>query len=428
MSKSDTEWPRIPREKYLSELRAGRDTDFIKVLTGIRRCGKSTILEMFMDELRDSGVRDEDIVYIDFDEDPENLPKDGSELMAYVRDRLNPGSGRYLFFDEVQNVEGWEDAIISFYDRKADVYVTGSNSQMLSSEIATRLSGRHLEIHVMPLVFSEYLEFRKNRGKTAEELFSDFMRHGGMPAVALSEDLPSRSLIPGILEGMYSTVYRKDIEERHSIRGSSMLSNLIRFMMRNISCRTSPRNIAGNLSSKRQKISAPTVQDYLDYITEAFLMTRSERMDSSTMDYLETSDKFYATDLGVRNIVSPMRDGDVSAMIENIVFNELRYRYKSVVTFDVEGREIDFVADPMGSRRYYQVCMSIADDNTRERELRPLREVGDNYPKTVITLDRYPVDDIEGIRIVRLIDWLQEVRGTSCPENPVINFFEFCFH
>lgn len=409
MSKSSTDLPRIPREKYLSELRAGRDTDFIKVLTGIRRCGKSTILEMFMDELRDSGVRDEDIVYIDFDEDPENLPKDGSELMAYVRDRLNPGRGRYLFFDEVQNVEDWEDAIISFYDSKADVYVTGSNSQMLSSEIATRLSGRHLEIHVMPLVFSEYLEFRKGSGRTAEELFSDFMRHGGMPAVALSEDLPSRSLIPGILEGMYSTVYRKDIEGRHSIRGSSMLSNLIRFMMRNISCRTSPRNIAGNLSSKRQKISAPTVQDYLDYVTEAFLMTRSERMDSSTMDYLETSDKFYATDLGVRNIVSPMRDGDVSAMIENIVFNELRYRYKSVVTFDVEGKEIDFVADPMGSRRYYQVCMSIADDNTRERELRPLREVGDNYPKTVITLDRYPVDDIEGIRIVRLIDWLQEV-------------------
>lgn len=407
MSRSGTDWPRMPREKYLSELRAGRDTEFIKVLTGIRRCGKSTILGMFMDELRASGVEDGNIVYIDFDEDPESLPRDGSELITYVRDRLEPGRGRYLFFDEIQNVEGWEEAVVSFYDRGADVYITGSNSQMLSSEIATRLSGRHLEIHVMPLVFSEYLEFRKDSGKTVDELFSDFMRDGGMPAVALSEDLPSRSLIPQILEGMYSTVYRKDIEERHSIRGSSMMSNLIRFMMRNISCRTSPRNIAGNLSSKRQRISAPTVQDYLDYITEAFLMTRSERMDSSTMDYLETSDKFYATDLGVRNIVSPMRDGDVSAMIENIVFNELRFRYGKVVTFDVDGKEIDFVADPMGSRSYYQVCMSIADDATRERELRPLRDVRDNYPKTVITLDRYPVDDIEGIRIVRLIDWLQ---------------------
>ena len=408
MSRSGTDWPRIPREKYLSKLRAGRDTDFIKVLTGIRRCGKSTILGMFMDELRASGVEDRNIVYIDFDEDPESLPRDGSELMSYVRDRLEPGRGRYLFFDEIQNVEGWEEAVVSFYDRGADVYITGSNSQMLSSEIATRLSGRHLEIHVMPLIFSEYLEFRKGSGKDAEELFSDFMRDGGMPAVALSEDLPSRSLIPQILEGMYSTVYRKDIEGRHSIRGSSMMSNLIRFMMRNISCRTSPRNIAENLSSKRQRISAPTVQDYLDYITEAFLMTRSERMDSSTMDYFETSDKFYATDLGVRNIVSPMRDGDVSAMIENIVFNELRFRYGKVVTFDVDGREIDFVADPMGSRSYYQVCMSIADDATRERELRPLRDVRDNYPKTAITLDRYPVDDIEGIRIVRLVDWLQE--------------------
>ena len=408
MSNRDADWPRIPREKYLSQLRAGRDTDFIKVLTGIRRCGKSTILEMFMDELRGSGVHEEDIVYIDFDEDPENLPKNSSELMSYVRERLVPGRGRYQFFDEIQNVEGWEESVVSFYDNGADVYVTGSNSQMLSSELSTRLSGRHVEIHVMPLAFSEYLEFRKSSGKSAEELFGDFMRDGGMPAVALSEDLPSRALIPQILEGMYSTVYRKDVEERHSIRGSSMMSNLIRFMMRNISCRTSPRNIAGNLSSKRQKISAPTVQDYLEYITEAYLMTRSERMDSSTMDYLETSDKFYATDLGVRNIVSPMRDGDVSAMIENIVFNELRYRYGKVVTFDVEGREIDFVADPMGSRSYYQVCMSIADDTTRARELRPLREAGDNYPKTVITLDRYPVDDIEGVRIVRLIDWLQE--------------------
>ena len=418
MSKNDgTEWPRIPRERYLSKLRAGRDTDFIKVLTGIRRCGKSTILGMFMDELRASGVGDGDIVYIDFDEDPESLPRTGVELVRYVRERLVPGRGRYLFFDEIQNVEDWEEAVVSFYDDGADVYVTGSNSQMLSSEISTRLSGRQLEIHVMPLVFSEYLEFRKGSGRSAEELFADFMRDGGMPAIALSEDMPSRVLIPQMLEGMYSTVYRKDIEERRRIRGSSMMSNLIRFMMRNISCRTSPKNIAGSLSSRRQRISAPTVQDYLGYITDAYLMTRSERMDSSTMDYLETTDKFYATDLGVRNVVSPMRDGDVSAMIENIVFNELRYRHGTVVTFDVDGREVDFVADPMGRRMYFQVCMSIADDATRERELRPLRDVGDNYPKTVITLDRYPVDDIGGIRVVRLLDWLQEERA-AVPHRP----------
>lgn len=406
MSKKDTDWPTIPREKYLSLLRAGRDTDFIKVLTGIRRCGKSTMLRIFMDELRSSGVHDEDMVYVDFDSDPESLPKNSSDLTAYVGARLEPGKGKYLFFDEIQNVEYWEEAVASFYSKGADVYITGSNSQMLSSELSTKLSGRHIEIHVMPLVFSEYIEFRKDSGKTTDELFSDYMRDGGMPAVAISEDHPSKVLIPQILEGIYSTVYRKDVEERHSIRGSSMMSNLIRFMMRNISCRTSPKNIAGSLSTKRQKISAPTVQDYLDYITEAYLMTRSERMDSSTMDYLETTDKFYATDLGVRNIVSPMRDGDVAVMIENIVFNELRFRHGTVVTFDVDGSEIDFVTDPMGKRMYFQVCMSISDKSTRERELRPLRNVGDNYPKTVITLDRYPVDDIEGIRIVGLMDWL----------------------
>lgn len=410
MSRRVQDWPLIPRERYLSQLRAGKDAGFIKVLTGIRRCGKSTILRMFVDELLSSGTPKSDIVYIDFDEDPEALPGTGAELLAYVRDRLEPGRGRYLFFDEVQNVESWEEAIVSFYDRGADVYVTGSNSQMLSSELSTRLSGRQVEIHVTPLVFSEYIEFRKGSGRSREELFSDFMRHGGMPAVALSEDLPSRALIPQILEGMYSTVYRRDVEERHNIRGSSMMSNLIRFMMRNISCRTSPRNIAGSLSSKGQRISAPTVQDYLGYITDAYLMTRAERMDSSTMDYLETTDKFYATDLGVRNTVSPMRDGDVSAVIENIVFNELRHRHGTVVTFDVDGREIDFVADPMGRREYFQVCMSIVDDSTRERELRPLRDVGDNYPKTVITWERYPVDDIGGIKVVTLLDWLTDTR------------------
>lgn len=413
MQEKENDWPLIPRERYLSQLRAGRDTDFIKVLTGIRRCGKSTILRMFMDELRASGIGDGDIVYIDFDEDPEALPRTGGELAAYVGERLEPGRGRYLFFDEIQNVERWEDAVVSFYDRGADVYVTGSNSRMLSSDLSTKLSGRQVEIHVMPPVFSEYIEFRSRSGRSVEELFRDFLRDGGMPAIALSEDLPSKVLIPQMLDGMYSTVYRKDIEERHSIRGSSVMSNLIRFMMRNISCRTSPKNIAGSLSSKGQKISVPTVRDYLGYMTDAYLMTRSERMDSSTMGYLETTDKFYAADLGVRNTVTPMRDGDMSAMIENVVFNELRYRYGMVVTFDVDGKEIDFVADPMGRRRYFQVCMSIADDATRARELRPLREVGDNYPKTVITLDAYPAEDIEGIRIMRLLDWLLESGGSS---------------
>mgnify|MGYP004434530699 CR=1 FL=1 len=406
MSKLNVDWPIIAREKYLRQLRDGRDMPFIKVLTGIRRSGKSTILEMFMEELRESGVPEGDILYIDFDEDPDALPGDSAGLTSYVRERIVPGRRRYLFFDEIQNVDGWENSVISFYDAGADVYITGSNSHMLSSDISTKISGRSLEIHVMPLVFSEYVMFRERSGRTADELFSDFLRDGGMPAVAMSEDLPSRALIPQILDGMYGTVYRRDIEERYSIRGSSVMSNIIRFLMRNIGNRTSPRNIAGSLSSRRMRISAPTVQDYLGYITDAYLMTRSERMDSSTMEYLETTDKFYATDLGVRNAIAPMRDGDLAGLMENIVFNELRYRYGTVVTFDVDGREIDFVADPMGRRMYFQVCMSLADDATRERELRPLRSVSDNYPKTVVTWDRYPVDDIEGIRVVRLLDWL----------------------
>ncbi len=407
MPETPDDWPVIPRERYLRMLRDGRDAPFIKVITGIRRCGKSTIMSMFARELLDSGVPEDRIIHIDFERDPDAPIADWESLLDHVRGRLEPGRGRYILLDEVQDVDGWERAVRSLFESGADVYVTGSNSQMLSSEISTRLSGRTVEIHVMPLVFSEYVAFRR-QGVPVDAMFQDYLVHGGMPAVALLEDTPARAMIPQHLDGIYGTVYRRDIEERHSIRGSSTMSDLIRFMMRNIGCRTSPKNIAGSLSGAGMRVSAPTVQDYLDLITGAYLMTRSERIDSRTMGCLRTTDKFYAADLGVRNVIAPMRDGDLAMMIENIVFNELRFRYGSVATFDVDGREVDFVADPMGRRMYFQVCMGIGDEGTRERELRPLRDLGDNYPKTVITWERYPVDDIDGVRVVALLDWLLE--------------------
>lgn len=404
----DYHWPKIPRPVYQEQLRRSRGTDFVKVLTGIRRSGKSTILRMFIEELRGSGVSDDDIVYINFDIDQETLPADSAELTEYVNKRLTPGRGKYLFFDEIQNVKEWEIAVTSFYEKHADVYITGSNSQTLSSDLATKLSGRTLGIHVMPLSFSEYMVFRKGSGMSGDELLSDYIRDGGLPAVALLKGTPASPLIRQILEGVYGTVYRKDIDLRYQIRNQSVMENIIRFMMRNIGSRTSPGNIAGKLSSRRIKVAVATVEDYMDYIAGAYLMYRSQRIDSDTGEYMVTSDKFYASDLGVRNVIAPMREGEMAGLIENVVFSELMYRYGEVATYDVDGKEIDFIADPKNRPRYFQVCMSIADDATRERELKPLKALGDNYPKTVITLERFPSDDIDGIRIVSLTDWMRE--------------------
>lgn len=401
-----SEW--FPRERYMWKLRASRDVHLIKVITGIRRCGKSTLMNMFIRELLDSGVPEGRIVHIDFDIDSPDTPIDHTELTSLVESRLSPGPGTYLFFDEVQNVKGWEVSIASFYAKRADVYVTGSNSEMLSSELATKLSGRCLEIRVSPLAFSEYRVFRQSSGRSDADLFDDYIRHGSLPAIALLEDSPARGLIPETLDGTYSTVFLKDVIGRHDLRNPTMFNNIVRFMMRNIGDRTSSRNTANYMRSVGLKVAHTTIEEYISYITEAFLMVRSERIDSKTKRYLHTSDKFYATDLGVRNRVAGFRTDDIDGILENVVHNELLYRYGNAAVCDVGGREVDFVSEADGSLMYFQVCMNIGDEATRDRELRPLRDLRDNYPKTVIVYDRFPVKDIDGIRVVDIVEWLNE--------------------
>lgn len=398
------DWEVIPREHYLAKLRASKDTPFIKVLTGIRRCGKTTILRSFREELISDGVAREDILSIDFDKDSVDLPTNHRELTDYVMSRIVPGRGKYLFFDEIQIVEDWEISISSFFEAHADVYITGSNSQMLSSEIATRLSGREVEIHVQPLTFSEYTVFRK--GVPEDVLFNEYIRYGGLPAVAMIMDTPARAIVPEVIAGIYNTVYVKDVENRHKLRGSARLQNLLRYVMRNIGDRTSSRKASDYLKSKKIDISHVAVEDYLGYLAEAFLIYRSERIDSKTKEYLSTSDKFYATDLGIRSYIVPFRMEDLDGILENLVYSELRYRCAEVAVCAVGDKEIDFVSDPKSNPSYYQVCMSLANPETLEREIRPLREIDDNYPKTIITLDRYIADGIDGIRIVSIRDWL----------------------
>ena len=402
------QWEIEPREHYLDMIRRSRDTPFIKVVTGIRRSGKSTLMDAFRSELIESGVPEGNIVYINFELDDPDLPTDHRELTDHVTSRLVPGPGTYIFLDEVQNVKDWEISVGSFFTSGADVYITGSNSQTLSSELATKLSGRDLEIHVMPLSFGEYVSFRRDSGLLADRLFRDFVAQGSLPAVAKLQDTPARVLIPQILQGVYNTVYVKDIEQRHNLSGSVRMANLVRYVMRNIGDRTSPRKASDYLVSKGVKISHVTVEDYLGYMDEAFLVTRARRIDSKTKEYLSTSDKFYVTDLGIRNQVVPFRREDMDGLLENIVFNELRFRYGEVAVCDVNGTEIDFVADPQGTPSYWQVCMSLSEPETLEREIRPLRMLKDDYPKCIVTYDRYMFDDIDGIRVVQIVDWLME--------------------
>lgn len=400
------DWPIFPREHYLQILTSAKDSPFIKIVVGLRRSGKSTVMRMFRNRLIETGVDETNI--FDMDLDDYDDPIDHTELRNMVESKIAVGPGKYLFFDEIQEVDGWESVIRSFYNKGADIYITGSNSKMLSSELATKLSGRSFEIRVMPLSFSEYLEFRVGSGKDAHSLFMDYIRYGGLPAVAVSMDRQPLRMISEIIVGTFNTVYVKDIIERHSIRNPAALSNLVRFLMRNIGDRTSSRKAANFMTSNGVKISHNAIEEYLDYLDEAFIVERARRIDSKSLEYLTTHDKFYAQDLGVRNHLSTFREDDIDGILENIVYNELMYRYGNACVCAVGRYEVDFIVDPMGTPSYYQVCTSIADEQTRERELRPLRALDDNYPKIIITYDRFLLDDIEGIKVIQILDWLTE--------------------
>lgn len=392
----------IPREHYMSRMRQSRDTPFIKILTGIRRCGKSSLMEMFMDELRESGVSDDRIFYSNLD-DVDGGIETFRELMDSVSSKIPDVRGAYLFFDEIQNVSEWERAVSTFYIHGADVYVTGSNSDMLSTELSTKLSGRCLEIRIQPLMFSEYLHFRNS--DDPDRLLEDYIRYGGFPAVSLMMDvMPDQ--VKDILDGIYNTVFSKDVVGRHEIRGNTMLSHISTYLMKNIGDRTSVRGVSNYMTSKGIRTQPQTVDQYIGFLEEALLFSKAKRLDSKTKEYLRTTDKFYVADMGIRHSQITFQPKDLDGIVENIVYNELLYRFGDVSVCDVNTYEVDFVADPMGTPSYYQVSLSVMDQATLKRELRPLREIDDNYPKTLITYDRFPMDDVDGIKVVSLRDWL----------------------
>jgi Predicted ATPase (AAA+ superfamily) len=395
----------VRRDHYLNMLMDFKDEPLVKIITGMRRCGKSTLMEMFMNDLKETGISEKDIVYMNF-EDPRNMHiKDGDMLLKEVMVATELKQGTYLFFDEIQDLIGWEKAINSMRYSGADVYITGSNAKLLVSDFSTYLSGRYVEIETYPLSFREYIRFFDDE-KDMDRLLFDYMSCGGLPYVTLERK--SERNTDMVLSAVFDTVFIKDVVEKNKIRDVTALRNVTKFIMKNIGNVTSTRSISNYITSKGGKMSPPTADAYLDHLESAYLIYRAQKYDLKRKEFLRTSNKFYVSDIGVGNNIAGYGDDDISGILENIVFMELLFRGKKVATGSINGNEIDFIVTNKDMRGYYQVTTEMLTPEIKERETRSLKMIDDNYPKTIVTLQRYPFKNIDGIRVVALVDFLLE--------------------
>ncbi len=427
------------RPLYLGQLKAFRDTEMIKVITGIRRCGKSSLMKLMVNELRTSGILEEQIIEINF-ESMRFSDMTVKEFYAYVTERAVPGKRMYLFFDEVQRISGWENAVNSFrVDLDCDIYVTGSNAHLLSSELSTYLSGRYVEIKVLPLSFREFLDFHgytithrksptgqmrkrildvEGESYDPKELYQAYARFGGMPMLAdvgLETDK-----VTAALDGVYSAVVVRDILEREKRKGqrtitdSLLLRKLMMFLADNIGNSVSATSIGNTLvregllesGSRKTKPATQTIQAYIQALTESFIFYEIKRFDIKGREYLKTLGKYYIVDIGLRNYLLGYRDGDSGHILENIVYFELLRRGYDVAIGKLDNKEVDFIATKTDEKKYIQVTESMNASETRERELSPLRKIPDNYEKIVIAMECDLPQDQDGIKIISAVDFL----------------------
>lgn len=404
----------VVRKNYLDQLISWKDHDIIKVITGIRRCGKSTLLKQFQNYLKDNGVAEEQIISINFEDLEFEDLLDYRSLYKYVKNRLLPDKKMYVFLDEIQKVSNFEKAVDSLYIQKnVDVYITGSNAYMLSSDLSTLLSGRYIEISMLPLSFKEVYE---EKGGDKEEAFNQYLKYGGFPyltAISLDEEQ-----INMYLEGIYNTVIIKDIEERQNRKNQDpnkrkitdivLLKSIARYLASTIGSIVSVKNVTGYLTSNGRKVSASTVDDYMEALREAFIFYPVERFDISGKKILKTLNKWYIVDLALRDYMVPKKTYDLGFSLENTVYFELIRRGYRVNIGKTNTAEVDFVAQKNGEIIYYQVSASMLDQSTFERELLPLKSIKDNYKKIVLTLDKFTLGNYEGIEVVNAIDWFLE--------------------
>ncbi len=394
----------INREEYLNELIRWKDKDLIKVVTGIRRCGKSTLFDLFIDYLKMSGVKSNQIIYINL-EDADYDFKNYKELYHFINEKIISEDNFYVFLDEVQNVPGFQRAIDSLYIKKnVDVYITGSNAYLLSGELATLLSGRYIEIKMLPLSFKEYVSAFDNNNY--QQLFLDYMRNGGMPG-NINILKSNVNDLDKYLDGIFSTIVYKDIMARNNITDKLLLESVIKYIFDSIGSPISIKKISDTLTSKGISTSNHTVENYITALLESFLIYKVERFDVKGKNLLARDYKYYVVDSGLRSyLLGKKADSDMGHILENIVYLELLRRGYKVYVGKVDDLEVDFVAENRDGLRYYQVALTVRDEKVLERELRSLQKTGDHYPKTLLTLDMDLETDYDGIRKVNVVDWL----------------------
>ena len=394
----------INRTEYLEQLRRFKDKDLIKVVTGIRRCGKSTLFELFINYLQESGVKEEQIIKINLEDADYNF-ENYKELYDFINKQIDSKKQYYVFLDEVQNVPMFQKAVDSLYIKKnVDVYITGSNAYLLSGELATLLSGRYIEIKMLPLSFKEYISAFEDTNYT--QLFLNYMKNGGMPGnINILKTNPND--IDKYLDGIFSTIVYKDIMARNKITDKLLLESILKFIFDSIGSSISTKKISDTLTSKGLSTSNHTVENYINAFLESFLIYKAERFDVKGKNLLARDYKYYAVDTGLRSyLLGKKADSDMGHILENIVYLELIRRGYRVYVGKVEDLEVDFVAENRNGLKYYQVALTVRDDKVLERELKSLQKTGDHYPKILLTLDMDLEADYNGIIKMNVVDWL----------------------
>lgn len=398
----------IARDVYLKKLIDFKDKDLIKIITGIRRCGKSTLFDIYINYLKEQGIQDEQIIKLNLESQDYSF-KDYTELYNYIKERLVNDKKNYVFIDEVQRVEEFQKAIDSLYiDKNIDLYIAGSNAYLLSGELATLISGRYVEIKMLPLSFKEYMSaFDQNIDK--QEKLLDYLKYGSLPlTVELFKSNPD--LIENYIDGVFTTVIYKDVMQRNNINNQMLLESIIKYIFNNIGSSISTKKISDTLTSMNRATSNHTVENYISALIDAFLLYKVDKFDAKGKNVLASGYKYYVVDMGFRaHLLGKKAGQDMGHILENIVYLELLRRGYKVYTGKVDDLEIDFIAENKNGLEYYQVSLTTREEVTLERELKPLQKTGDFYPKYLLTMDRDLEADYNGIRKINIIDWLLEV-------------------
>ncbi|MDR1204652.1 MAG: ATP-binding protein [Peptococcaceae bacterium] len=401
----------IERKEYLNRLIGYRDKHVVKIITGIRRCGKSTLLVLFQQYLMDSGVEPANIITVNFEDYDNRSLCDPSALHEYIKSRMAPNGKTYVFLDEIQHVPEFQRVVDSLYLRvNLDLYLTGSNAWLLSGDLATLLSGRYVEIEMLPLSFREYVSVVGEEGGL-QRRYLEYLENSSFPG-ALDFD-GSQKHILGYLQGVYDSVVLKDVVGRYKIPDVMMLESLARFTFDNIGSQLSAKSVSNAMNSDGRKIDVKTVERYLRALMDSYIIYQARRYNIKGKQYLRTLEKYYAIDIGMRGLLLGKRGADVGHMLENVIYLELLRRGYQVYIGKVDELEVDFVAMDQAGRSYFQVAATVREQAALERELAPLRKISDHYPKYILTLDEDPDADYDGIRKIRALDWLMNGAGPA---------------